>query len=40
MRKSLRLLAIAAALNVTTGTGTAVAHTGLVRHARPAETVE
>jgi hypothetical protein len=40
MRKSLRLLAIAAALNVTTGTGAAVAQTVLVRHARPAETVE
>lgn len=40
MRKALRLLAAAAALNVMTGTGVAVAQTVLVRHAPPAETVE
>jgi hypothetical protein len=39
MRKSLRLLVAAAALNLTTG-GAAVAQTVLVRHAPPAETVE
>lgn len=40
MTKPLRLLVAAAALNVTIGTGVAAAQTVLVRHAKPAETIE
>jgi hypothetical protein len=40
MRKCLRLLAVAAALNVTAGTAVAIAQTVIVRHAPPSQTVE
>ena len=40
MMKPLRLLVAAAALNVTIGTGVAAAQTVIVRHAKPAETIE
>lgn len=40
MRTRLRLLAAAAALNVTIGAGVSAAQTVLVRHAPPAQTIE
>jgi hypothetical protein len=40
MRTSLRLLAAAAALNMTTGAGIALGQTVVVRHSPPSETIE